>query len=79
MSTYHQKIPADPDSRHIGVNCQYASLSEHSKSSLSPVVQIQQAIEIARRLNLIGPVADQPEYSMLKREKFEVEFEPLWR
>jgi aryl-alcohol dehydrogenase-like predicted oxidoreductase len=42
-------------------------------------VQIQQAIEIARRLNLIGPVAEQPEYSMLKREKFEVEFEPLWR
>lgn len=42
-------------------------------------MQIQQAIEIARRLNLIGPVAEQPEYSMLKREKFEVEFEPLWR
>ena len=42
-------------------------------------VQIQQAIEIARRLNLIGPVAEQPEYSMVKREKFEVEFEPLWR
>jgi len=42
-------------------------------------VQIQQAMEIARRLNMIGPVADQLEYSMLKRGKFESEFEPLWR
>lgn len=42
-------------------------------------MQIQQAIEIARRLNLISPVADQLEYSMLKRENFEVELEPLWR
>lgn len=42
-------------------------------------MQIQQAIEIARRLHLIGPVADQLEYSMLKREKFESEYEPLWR
>ena len=42
-------------------------------------MQIQQAIETARRLNLIGPVADQLEYSMIKREKFEVEYEPLWR
>jgi len=41
--------------------------------------QIQQATEIARRLNLVGPAAEQPHYSMLHREKFEVEYEPLWK
>ncbi|TYJ58838.1 hypothetical protein B9479_000270 [Cryptococcus floricola] len=41
--------------------------------------QIQQAIEIAKRLNMVGPAAEQPHYSMLHREKFEVEYEPLWR
>lgn len=42
-------------------------------------MQIQQATEIARRLNMVGPVAEQPHYSMLHRERFEVEYEPLWR
>lgn len=36
--------------------------------------QIIQAKEIARRLNLVGPTAEQPHYSMLHRERFEVEF-----
>nr|ODN99943.1 voltage-gated potassium channel beta-2 subunit [Cryptococcus depauperatus CBS 7855] len=42
-------------------------------------MQIQQATEIARRLNMVGPVAEQSHYSMLHREKFEVEYEPLWK
>lgn len=42
-------------------------------------MQIQQATEIARRLNMVGPVAEQPHYSMLHRERFEAEYEPLWR
>ncbi|WVO21142.1 uncharacterized protein IAS62_002447 [Cryptococcus decagattii] len=42
-------------------------------------MQIQQATEIARRLNMVGPVAEQAHYSMLHRERFEVEYEPLWR
>lgn len=41
--------------------------------------QIQQAMEIARRLNMVGPVAEQPHYSMFTRERFEQEYEPLWR
>lgn len=42
-------------------------------------MQIQQATEIARRLNMVGPAAEQTHYSMLHRERFEVEYEPLWR
>jgi len=40
--------------------------------------QTQQAIEIAKRLNLIAPVADQPQYNMFHRHRFEVEYKPLW-
>ncbi|KAK6909438.1 voltage-gated potassium channel beta-2 subunit [Kwoniella mangroviensis CBS 10435] len=42
-------------------------------------MQIQQAHEIARRLNMVGPAAEQPHYSMFHRERFEQEYEPLWR
>ncbi|RSH91824.1 hypothetical protein EHS25_009194 [Saitozyma podzolica] len=42
-------------------------------------MQIQQAIEVAKRLNMVGPVCEQPHYSMLHRERFEQEYEPLWR
>lgn len=40
---------------------------------------IQQATEIARRLNMVGPVCEQPHYSMLTRERFESEYELLWK
>ncbi|GAA5989339.1 hypothetical protein JCM10908_001266 [Rhodotorula pacifica] len=40
--------------------------------------QIQEAIGIADRLGLIGPVVEQPQYSLLHREKFEVEYAPLF-
>ncbi|GAA5885333.1 hypothetical protein JCM16303_006006 [Sporobolomyces ruberrimus] len=41
--------------------------------------QIAQAIGIADRLNLIRPVVEQPQYNMLHREKFEVEYADLFR
>lgn len=44
-----------------------------------PLVEIQQAIEIARRLNLVGPSVEQPHYSMMHRERFEQEYEALWK
>ena len=40
--------------------------------------QIQEAHAIADKLNLIGPTCEQPQYSMLHREKFEVEYKPLF-
>lgn len=40
--------------------------------------QIQDAIGIADRLGLVGPCVEQPQYSIFHREKFEVEFKPLF-
>ena len=37
-------------------------------------VEIQQACEIARRLDLVAPTCEQPHYSMMHRERFEVEY-----
>lgn len=50
-----------------------------TRTDAMPTVQIQQAIEVAKRLNMVGPVCEQPHYSMLHRERFEQEYEPLWR
>lgn len=47
--------------------------------SADPADEIQQATEIARRLNMVGPVAEQAHYSMLHRERFETEYAPLWK
>ncbi|BGP22735.1 hypothetical protein JCM10295v2_001626 [Rhodotorula toruloides] len=41
--------------------------------------QIQEAIGIADRLGLHRPVVEQPQYSILHREKFEVEYAPLFK
>jgi len=40
---------------------------------------IQEAITVSERLGLIAPIADQPQYSMLHREKLEKEFAPLYK
>ena len=40
--------------------------------------QIQEAHAIADKLNLIGPTCEQPQYSMLHRERFEVDYLPLF-
>ncbi|KAK7425604.1 hypothetical protein QQZ08_007927 [Neonectria magnoliae] len=40
--------------------------------------QITEAIQIAERYNLIAPVAEQPQYNAFHRERFEVEFAPLF-
>ncbi|CAK7219573.1 hypothetical protein SBRCBS47491_003898 [Sporothrix bragantina] len=41
--------------------------------------EIAQAWRYADKLGLIGPVMEQPEYNMLKREKVELEFAHLYR
>jgi voltage-dependent potassium channel beta subunit len=41
--------------------------------------QISHAIGVANRLNLIPPVAEQPQYSMLHRTRFEFEFANLYK
>lgn len=41
-------------------------------------VQIREAWTIAKQLNLTPPTMEQPEYNLLKRDKVEVEFLPLY-
>jgi aryl-alcohol dehydrogenase-like predicted oxidoreductase len=41
--------------------------------------QITEATMIAERYNLIAPVAEQPQYNLLHRERFEVEYAPLYK
>ncbi|KZO97864.1 voltage-dependent potassium channel, beta subunit [Calocera viscosa TUFC12733] len=41
--------------------------------------EVADAWGVADRLNLIGPLMEQPEYNMLKRDRFEREYEPLFR
>ncbi|KAI9725100.1 MAG: hypothetical protein M1828_003441 [Chrysothrix sp. TS-e1954] len=39
--------------------------------------QIKSAMAIAEQYNLVGPVAEQPEYNMFHRHRMEVEYKPL--
>jgi len=41
--------------------------------------EIRHACEIAEKLNLIGPCAEQPQYNMLHRTRFEVEYARLYK
>ncbi|KAF2430861.1 Aldo/keto reductase [Tothia fuscella] len=41
-------------------------------------VQITEATQIAERYNLIAPIAEQPQYNAFHRERFEVEYAPLY-
>ncbi len=41
--------------------------------------QIRQAYEVALRLNLTPPTMEQPEYNMFHRDRFEMEYAPLYR
>jgi len=41
--------------------------------------EIREACEVAEKLNLIGPCAEQPQYSMLHRTRFEVEYVRLYQ
>lgn len=41
--------------------------------------EIQEAYGVARQYNLIPPSVEQPQYNMLHREKFEVEFKELYK
>ncbi|KAH7304277.1 NADP-dependent oxidoreductase domain-containing protein [Stachybotrys elegans] len=42
-------------------------------------VQITEATQIAERYNLIAPIAEQPQYNAFHRERFEVEYAPLFK
>jgi len=42
-------------------------------------MEIMEATQIAERYNLIAPVCEQPQYNAFHRERFEVEFEPLFK
>ncbi|KAF1986751.1 Aldo/keto reductase [Aulographum hederae CBS 113979] len=41
--------------------------------------QIMEATMIAEKYNLIAPVAEQPQYNAFHRERFEVEYSPLYK
>ncbi|KAK5656985.1 hypothetical protein OQA88_3508 [Cercophora sp. LCS_1] len=41
--------------------------------------QITDAIRLAEKHNLIAPVVEQPQYNAFHRERFEVEYEPLFK
>ncbi|MCJ1458401.1 hypothetical protein MMC28_008773 [Mycoblastus sanguinarius] len=41
-------------------------------------VQIMEATQIAEKYNLIAPVCEQPQYNAFHRERFEVEYAPLF-
>ncbi|KAI0477306.1 Aldo/keto reductase [Xylariaceae sp. FL0804] len=41
--------------------------------------QIMEATQIAERHNLIAPVVEQPQYNAFHRERFEVEYSPLYK
>jgi len=41
--------------------------------------QIMEATQIAEKYNLIAPVAEQPQYNAFHRDRFEVEYEPLFQ
>ena len=40
--------------------------------------QIMEATQIAEKYNLIAPIAEQPQYNAFHRERFEVEYAPLF-
>lgn len=41
--------------------------------------QITEAIQLAEKHNLVAPVVEQPQYNAFYRERFEVEYEPLFK
>ncbi|KAI0838809.1 Aldo/keto reductase [Hypoxylon sp. FL0890] len=41
-------------------------------------IQIMEATQIAERYNLIAPVVEQPQYNAFHRQRFEVEYAPLY-
>ncbi|KAJ3257782.1 hypothetical protein HK103_004250 [Boothiomyces macroporosus] len=46
---------------------------------LTSAEQLMDAHRVAERLGLIGPLMEQPQYNMFHRERFEVEYAPLYK
>lgn len=42
-------------------------------------IQIRAAHDVARKLGMVGPSAEQPQYNLLWRDRFEVEYAPLYK
>ncbi|KAK9817728.1 hypothetical protein WJX72_001292 [[Myrmecia] bisecta] len=54
-------------------------LAFHWGTSEWTVQQVEEAWEVANKLNLVGPICEQPQYNLLAREKVEKEFLPLYK
>ncbi|KAJ3271825.1 hypothetical protein HDV01_006337 [Terramyces sp. JEL0728] len=48
-------------------------------SSLKSAEQLMDAHRVAERLGLVGPLMEQPQYNMFHRERFELEYAPLYK
>lgn len=44
-----------------------------------PAIKIREAIEVCERLGLAKPVVEQPQYSLMVRDRFEKEYAPLFK
>jgi len=54
------------------------NLAYYWGSSEWSATQIMEATQIAEKYNLIAPIAEQPQYNAFHRERFEVEYKPLY-
>ncbi|KAF2146458.1 uncharacterized protein K452DRAFT_241217 [Aplosporella prunicola CBS 121167] len=54
------------------------NLSYYWGTSEWSAAQIMEATQIAEKYNLIAPIAEQPQYNAFHRERFEVEYAPLF-
>lgn len=46
--------------------------------ALTTLPQIMEATQVAEKYNLIAPIAEQPQYNAFHRQRFEVEYAPLF-
>ena len=54
------------------------NLAYYGGTSEWSALQIMEATQIAERYNLIAPVAEQPQYNAFHRQRFEVEYAPIF-
>ncbi|KAG8878642.1 hypothetical protein FRB97_002325 [Tulasnella sp. 331] len=59
--------------------CINAGKAHYWATSEWSAMQIEEAHHIASRLNLISPIADQCQYNCFHRQRFEVEYAPLYQ
>lgn len=77
----HRPDPATPMKETVEAFTQVIrnlNLAYYWGTSEWSAAQITEATLIAEKYNLIAPVVEQPQYNMFKRERFEVEYKPLY-